>query len=72
MNQSPIHLAIRIGHVHLKVADLERALFQRRVESRVGLRAGSLGVAGLYCAGQVFAHRASSLMNKPSGLINRQ
>lgn len=26
MNNSPIHPGVRIGHVHLKVADLERAL----------------------------------------------
>ena len=26
MNNSPIHPAVRIGHVHLKVADLERAI----------------------------------------------
>ncbi len=26
MNNAPIHPAVRIGHVHLKVADLERAL----------------------------------------------
>ena len=54
MNHSPIHPAVRIGHVHLKVADLERALgFYRdvlgfEVTQRMGATAAFLSAAGYH------------------------
>ena len=52
MNNGPIHPAVRIGHVHLKVADLERALgFYRdvlgfEVTQRMGRQAAFLSTDG--------------------------
>jgi catechol 2,3-dioxygenase len=54
MNPSPIHPAVRIGHVHLKVADLERALaFWRdvlgfEVTQRMGPQAAFLSAGGYH------------------------
>jgi catechol 2,3-dioxygenase len=54
MNNSPIHPAVRIGHVHLKVADLERALgFYRdvlgfEVTQRMGRQAAFLSAGGYH------------------------
>ena len=52
MNQQTIHPAVRIGHVHLKVADLERAIgFYRdvlgfEVTQRMGTQAAFLSAGG--------------------------
>ena len=54
MDNSPIHPATRIGHVHLKVADLERALgFYRdvlgfAVTQRMGKQAAFLSAGGYH------------------------
>jgi catechol 2,3-dioxygenase len=54
MNTSSIHPATRIGHVHLKVADLERALgFYRdvlwfEVTQRMGRQAAFLSAGGYH------------------------
>ena len=54
MNNAPIHPAVRIGHVHLKVADLERALeFYRdvlgfAVTQRMGKQAAFLSAGGYH------------------------
>src|SRR6187397_871367 len=54
MNQLPIHPGARIGHVHLKVADLERALgFYRdvlgfEVTQRMGRQAAFLAAGGYH------------------------
>src|SRR5438093_9777524 len=54
MSNSPIHPAVRIGHVHLKVADLERALgFYRdvlgfEVTQRMGRSAAFLSAGGYH------------------------
>ena len=54
MSNSPIHPAARIGHVHLKVADLERALgFYRdvlgfAVTQRMGKQAAFLSAGGYH------------------------
>ena len=54
MSTAPIHPAVRIGHVHLKVADLERALgFYRdvlgfEVTQRLGLQAAFLAAGGYH------------------------
>lgn len=54
MNTAPIHPATRIGHVHLKVADLERALgFYRdvlgfAVTQRMGPQAAFLSAGGYH------------------------
>ena len=53
MSDKPIHPAVRIGHVHLKVADLERALgFYRdvlgfEVTQRLVAQAAFLAAGGL-------------------------
>jgi catechol 2,3-dioxygenase len=53
-NQSDIHPGVRIGHVHLKVADLERAIaFYRdllgfEVTQRYGLEAAFLAAGGYH------------------------
>ena len=52
MKPSPIHPAVRIGHVHLKGADLERAIgFYRDVlefelMQRLGTQAAFLSAGG--------------------------
>jgi catechol 2,3-dioxygenase len=54
MNTSPLHSAVRIGHVHLKVSDLERALaFYRdvlgfEVTQRMGSQAAFLSAGGYH------------------------
>ena len=54
MSTVPIHPAVRIGHVHLKVADLERALgFYRdvlgfEVTQRMGRQAAFLSAGGYH------------------------
>ena len=54
MNTPSIHPAVRIGHVHLKVADLERALgFYRdvlgfEVTQRMGTQAAFLSAGGYH------------------------
>ena len=54
MNNAPIHPAVRIGHVHLKVADLERAIgFYRdllgfEVTQRMGRQAAFLSAGGYH------------------------
>ncbi len=54
MSDTPIHPAVRIGHVHLKVADLERALgFYRdvlgfAVTQRMGTQAAFLAAGGYH------------------------
>ncbi len=54
MSTAPIHPAVRIGHVHLKVADLERALgFYRdvlgfEVTQRMGRQAVFLSAGGYH------------------------
>ncbi len=54
MSNAPIHPAVRIGHVHLKVADLERALgFYRDVlgfelMQRFGAQAAFLSAGGYH------------------------
>jgi catechol 2,3-dioxygenase len=54
MNNRPLHPGVRIGHVHLKVADLERALaFYRdilgfEVTQRMGNDAAFLSVGGYH------------------------
>ena len=54
MSNPPIHPAVRIGHVHLKVADLERALgFYRdvlgfEVTQRIGRQAAFLSAGGYH------------------------
>ena len=54
MSTAPIHPAVRIGHVHLKVADLERALgFYRdvlgfAVTQRMGRQAVFLSAGGYH------------------------
>ena len=54
MNNPPVHPAVRIGHVHLKVADLERALsFYRdvlgfEVTQRMGRQAAFLSAGGYH------------------------
>ena len=54
MTTAPIHAAVRIGHVHLKVADLERALgFYRDVlgfelTQRLGTQAAFLSAGGYH------------------------
>ncbi len=54
MSTAPIHPAVRIGHVHLKVADLERALgFYRDVlgfalTQRLGASAAFLSAGGYH------------------------
>src|SRR5438067_8897604 len=54
MSTPPIHPAVRIGHVHLKVADLERALsFYRdvlgfEVTQRMGRHAAFLSAGGYH------------------------
>ena len=54
MSDKPIHPAVRIGHVHLKVADLERALgFYRdvlgfEVTQRLGAQAAFLAAGGYH------------------------
>jgi catechol 2,3-dioxygenase len=54
MSSPPIHPAVRIGHVHLKVADLERALaFYRdvlgfEVTQRMGSSAAFLSAGGYH------------------------
>ena len=54
MSNSPIHPAARIGHVHVKVADLERALgFYRdvlgfAVTQRMGKQAAFLSAGGYH------------------------
>jgi catechol 2,3-dioxygenase len=51
---TPVHPAVRIGHVHLKVADLERALaFWRdviglKVQQRMGRQAAFLSAGGYH------------------------
>lgn len=46
MNTTPLHSAVRIGHIHLKVSDLDRALaFYRDV---LGFEAGLYHLAILY------------------------
>src|SRR5882757_4260458 len=53
-SSSPIHPAVRIGHVHLKVADLERALgFYRgvlgfEITQRMGSQAAFLSAGGYH------------------------
>src|ERR1700719_450168 len=52
--ESPIHPGVRIGHVHLKVADIERALaFYRdilgfEVTQRMGSQAAFLSAGGYH------------------------
>ncbi len=54
MNTSPLHSAVRIGHVHLKVSDLDRALaFYRdvlgfEVTQRMGGQAAFLSAGGYH------------------------
>jgi catechol 2,3-dioxygenase len=54
MSTPPIHPAVRIGHVHLKVADLERAIgFYRdvlgfEVTQRMGRQAAFLSAGGYH------------------------
>jgi len=54
MQNPPIHPGVRIGHVHLKVADLERALgFYRdvlgfQVTQRIGQQAAFLAAGGYH------------------------
>jgi catechol 2,3-dioxygenase len=54
MEQPPIHPGVRIGHVHLKVADLERAIaFYRdvlgfEVTQRMGRQAAFLSAGGYH------------------------
>src|SRR4051812_5913016 len=54
MSESPIHPDVRIGHVHLKVADLERALkFYRdvlglEVTQRMGSSAAFISAGGYH------------------------
>ena len=54
MSTAPIHPGVRIGHVHLKVADLERALgFYRdvlgfEVTQRMGRQAAFLSAGGYH------------------------
>ena len=54
MSNTPIHPGVRIGHVHLKVADLERALgFYRDVlgfelMQRLGTQAAFLSAGGYH------------------------
>jgi catechol 2,3-dioxygenase len=54
MNNTPVHRAIRIGHVHLKVADLERAIgFYRdvlgfEVTQRMGREVAFLSAGGYH------------------------
>ena len=54
MNTTPLHSAVRIGHIHLKVSDLDRALaFYRdvlgfEVTQRMGSQAAFLSAGGYH------------------------
>jgi len=54
MNTTPLHPAVRIGHIHLKVSDLDRALaFYRdvlgfEVTQRMGSQAAFLSAGGYH------------------------
>ena len=54
MNTTPLHSAVRIGHIHLKVSDLDRALaFYRdvlgfEVTQRMGNQAAFLSAGGYH------------------------
>ena len=72
MNHEPIHPAVRIGHVHLRVADLDRAIRFYRDGLGLGVSADGreVGLPAAFLAAGDYHHHVGLNTFLPSGLYH--